>query len=68
MIAKVIAFGATREVALARMRNALEEMIVEGIRTNIPLHKELMNDAGFIEGGVNIHYLEKKLDERSKQK
>jgi acetyl-CoA carboxylase biotin carboxylase subunit len=61
MIAKLIAFGDTREIALARMRIALSEMIVDGIKTNIALHQEIMNDAAFIRGGVNIHYLEKKL-------
>jgi len=61
MIAKLIAFGDTREMALARMRIALTEMVVEGIKTNIPLHQDLMNDAAFIRGGVNIHYLQKKL-------
>jgi acetyl-CoA carboxylase biotin carboxylase subunit len=61
MIAKLIAYGETREMALARMRIALSEMVVDGIKTNIPLHHDLMNDANFIRGGVNIHYLEKKL-------
>jgi len=61
MIAKLIAFGDTREMAMARMRVALTEMVVEGIKTNIALHQDLMNDAGFIRGGVNIHYLQKKL-------
>jgi len=61
MIGKVIAYGATREQAIARMRIALSEMIVEGIKTNIPLHQDLLNDTAFIEGGVSIHYLEKKL-------
>ena len=61
MIAKLIAFGDTREIALARMRIALSEMVVEGIKTNIPLHQDIMNDAAFIKGGVNIHYLQKKL-------
>jgi len=61
MIAKLIAFGDTREMALARMRIALSEMIVDGIKTNIALHQDIMNDAGFIRGGVNIHYLQKKL-------
>lgn len=61
MIAKLIAYGETREMALARMRIALSEMVVDGIKTNIPLHQDLMNDANFIRGGVNIHYLEKKL-------
>ena len=61
MIAKVIVHGRTRELALDRMRGALDEIIVEGIRTNIALHKDLVNDAAFREGCVNIHYLEKKL-------
>jgi acetyl-CoA carboxylase biotin carboxylase subunit len=61
MIGKVIAYGATRAQAIARMRIALSEMIVEGIKTNIPLHQDLLNDTAFIEGGVSIHYLEKKL-------
>jgi acetyl-CoA carboxylase biotin carboxylase subunit len=61
MIAKLIAFGDTREIALARMRIALSEMIVDGIKTNIPLHQDIMNDTFFIRGGVNIHYLHKKL-------
>ncbi len=61
MIAKLIAYGETREVALARMRVALSEMIVDGIRTNIPLHRDIMTDESFIRGGVNIHYLQKKL-------
>lgn len=61
MIGKVISYGATREQAIRRMQIALSEMVVEGIQTNIPLHRELMIDANFIEGGVNIHYLENKL-------
>src|SRR5450830_1878790 len=61
MIGKIIAHGDTREQALARMRTALGEMVVEGINTNIALHRELMIDARFIEGGTNIHYLEQKL-------
>ena len=64
MIAKVITFGDTREQALARMRTALSEMVVEGIQTNIPLHRELLQDARFIEGGTSIHYLEHKLSQR----
>ncbi|AFU99093.1 acetyl-CoA carboxylase biotin carboxylase subunit [Simiduia agarivorans] len=62
MIAKVISYGDDREIALKRMRNALDEIVVDGIRTNIPLQKELVRDAGFAKGGVNIHYLEKKLE------
>ncbi len=61
MIGKVIAYGATREQAIRRMQIALSEMVVEGINTNIALHRELMIDARFIEGGTNIHYLEQKL-------
>ena len=61
MIGKLITFGPTRESAVARMRTALEEMVVEGIKTNIPLHQKLCEDQAFIEGGTNIHYLEKKL-------
>jgi len=64
MIGKVIAYGTTREQAIRRMQIALSEMVVEGIQTNIPLHRELMVDARFIEGGTNIHYLEHKLAER----
>ena len=59
MIGKLIVYGDTRDQALARMRSALSEMIVEGIKTNIPLHRELMVDAKFVAGGTNIHYLEK---------
>ncbi len=59
MIGKIIVYGDTRDQALARMRTALGEMVVEGILTNIPLHRELMVDAKFMEGGTNIHYLEK---------
>ena len=58
MIGKIIVHGDTREQALARMRTALAETLVEGINTNIPLHRELMVDAKFVSGGTNIHYLE----------
>ena len=61
LIAKLIAYGDTRESALARMRIALDETIVEGIRTNVPMHVDLLNDSAFIEGGVGIGYLERKL-------
>ena len=61
MIGKVIAYGDTRDQAIRRMRIALSEMVVEGIKTNIPLHQELMMDARFMEGGTSIHYLENKL-------
>jgi acetyl-CoA carboxylase biotin carboxylase subunit len=58
MVGKIIVHGDTRDQALARMRGALAETVVEGINTNIPLHRELMVDARFMEGGTNIHYLE----------
>lgn len=61
MIGKLITFGENRDVAIARMKNALNEMIVEGIKTNIPLQEEIMKDENFQHGGANIHYLEKKL-------
>jgi acetyl-CoA carboxylase biotin carboxylase subunit len=58
MIGKIIVHGDTRDQAIARMRTALAETVVEGINTNIPLHRELMVDAKFMSGGTNIHYLE----------
>ncbi len=61
MVAKLIAYGPTREIAIARMRGALGEIVIDGIKTNIPLHIDLMNDANFQRGGTNIHYLEKRL-------
>ncbi len=61
LIGKLIAHGDTREQALSRLRVALSEMVIEGIETNIPLHRDLVSDANFVEGGVSIHYLEKKL-------
>ena len=64
MIGKIIVHGATREQAIARMRIALSEMVVDGIQTNIPLHRELMVDARFNEGGTSIHYLEEYLAAR----
>ncbi|MFT4102080.1 MAG: acetyl-CoA carboxylase biotin carboxylase subunit, partial [Burkholderiaceae bacterium] len=64
MIGKVITYGDTREQALARMRIALSEMAVEGIQTNLPLHRELLADARFIAGGTSIHYLEQRLADR----
>jgi acetyl-CoA carboxylase biotin carboxylase subunit len=66
MIGKVIVHGDTREQALARMRTALSETVVEGIQTNIPLHRELMNDSNFEAGGTNIHYLEGWLAQRKR--
>ena len=61
LIAKVLTHGATREQAMARMRIALSEMVVEGIKTNIPLHQQLLQDKGFIAGQTSIHYLQEKL-------
>ncbi|HTJ97647.1 MAG TPA: acetyl-CoA carboxylase biotin carboxylase subunit [Rhodocyclaceae bacterium] len=61
MIGKVIAYGDTRDQAIRRMRIALSEMVVEGIKTNIPLHQELMLDERFAQGGTSIHYLEERL-------
>ncbi len=68
MVGKVIAFGATRQQALGRMRIALSEMVVEGIQTNIPLHRDMLGDTHFIKGGVSIHYLEQKLAQEEKKK
>ncbi|MDH3976989.1 MAG: acetyl-CoA carboxylase biotin carboxylase subunit [Gammaproteobacteria bacterium] len=61
MIGKLIAYGDDRESAIARMSIALSEMVVEGIKTNIPLHQEICTHAAFKKGGTNIHYLEKRL-------
>ncbi|BBU94679.1 MULTISPECIES: acetyl-CoA carboxylase biotin carboxylase subunit [Providencia] len=61
MIGKLITYGETREIAISRMKNALNELIVDGIKTNIELHQMIMNDENFQKGGTNIHYLEKKL-------
>ena len=61
MIGKLIAYGDTREQAIARMQIALSEMVVEGINTNVPLHRDLLADAAFHRGGTSIHYLEQKL-------
>ena len=63
LVAKLIVHATTRENAINRMRNALEETVIEGIKTNIPLHQDLMNDQNFQKGSQNIHYLEKKLKE-----
>ena len=64
MIGKVITYGENRDQALARMRIALSEMAVEGILTNLPLHRELLTDARFVAGGTSIHYLEQRLAAR----
>ncbi|MFK7976783.1 MAG: acetyl-CoA carboxylase biotin carboxylase subunit [Halioglobus sp.] len=63
LIAKIITFGEDRDVAMARMRQALDELVVEGIRTNTPLHRDLVRDDAFQAGGVSIHYLESKLED-----
>ena len=61
LIGKIITHGETRDSAIARMRCALSEMVIEGIETNVALHRDVLADAAFQEGGVNIHWLEKKL-------
>ncbi len=61
MIGKLVTHGQDRDAAFARMRNALSEMVVEGIKTNIPLHQEIFQHAAFQQGGTDIHYLEKRL-------
>ncbi len=65
MLGKIIAYGKNRKQAIARMKIALSEIVIEGIKTNIPLHRDLMNDLGYINGGVGIHYLENKLNNKS---
>lgn len=61
LIAKLISYGEDRDVAIARMRNALAEMVVEGIKTNAALHQEILAHAAFAQGGLDIHYLERRL-------
>jgi acetyl-CoA carboxylase biotin carboxylase subunit len=68
MIGKLITYGETREVAMARMQMALEEVVIGGIKTNIPLQQRIMADENFQKGGTNIHYLEKKLETERNQK
>ncbi len=63
MIGKLITFAESREEAIIKMQNALDEMVIDGIKTNIPLHRKIMQDGTFCEGGMNIHYLEKMLGE-----
>jgi acetyl-CoA carboxylase, biotin carboxylase subunit len=58
LIGKLISYGSTRDEALARMQNALDELLIDGIRTNTPLHKDILRDPNFRKGGTNIHYLE----------
>ena len=64
MIGKIISHGETRNMAIARMRVALDEMVLNGVNTNVPLHKWLLRDRGIVRGGFNIHYLEKRLEQR----
>jgi acetyl-CoA carboxylase biotin carboxylase subunit len=64
LIAKLISHGPNRDAAIGRMQNALEEMVVDGIKTNIPLQSDIMRDPGFRKGGMNIHYLEAKLKDK----
>ncbi|QOW22387.1 acetyl-CoA carboxylase biotin carboxylase subunit [Novilysobacter avium] len=64
MIAKLIVHGPDRETAIARMRVALSEMVIDGIKTNIPLQQRILADVGFQQGGQNIHYLERRLKEQ----
>lgn len=61
LVGKLIAHGETREFALARLNNALTEIVIDGIRTNLPLHRDMMHDPAFLQGGTDIHYLEHKL-------
>ncbi len=61
LIGKLIAYGENRDTALARMRTALSEIVIDGIKTNVPLHERLLRDSAFLAGGTNIHYLEAKL-------
>jgi acetyl-CoA carboxylase biotin carboxylase subunit len=61
LIGKIIAYGDTREQAIARLGIALSETVIEGIKTNIPLHQDMLQDAAFLRGGASIHYLEEKL-------
>jgi acetyl-CoA carboxylase, biotin carboxylase subunit len=65
MIGKLITYGKTREQAIARMKIALSEIVIDGIKTNVPLHRDLMDDLSYQAGGVSIHYLEKKLGIKS---
>ena len=65
MVGKLITFGESRDEAIARMRHALNELVIDGIKTNIALQKRIMQDENFFNGGTNIHYLERKLDKES---
>ena len=66
MIGKIITYGDTRDQAMARMRIALSEMVINGIKTNIPLHLDLLSDLSFLNAGVSIHFLEHKLELHNK--
>jgi acetyl-CoA carboxylase biotin carboxylase subunit len=66
LIGKIIAYGDTREQAIARLHIALSETVIEGISTNIPLHQDLLLDAAFLRGGTSIHYLEEKIAKRER--
>ncbi|HLW03945.1 MAG TPA: acetyl-CoA carboxylase biotin carboxylase subunit, partial [Azoarcus sp.] len=68
MIGKLITYGDTRDQAIRRMHIALSEIVIEGIRSNVALHQDLMLDARFIEGGTSIHYLEHRLANRNDMK
>ncbi len=68
LLGKLIAYGETREQAIARMRTALSELVIEGISTNLNLHQDLLHDAAFLQGGVSIHYLEQKLEKKRKDR
>ena len=68
MIGKIISFGRTREASIARMQNALQEMVLEGIKTNKPLHLKILENAGFQEGETNIHYLEEMMAREKREK
>jgi acetyl-CoA carboxylase biotin carboxylase subunit len=61
MVGKLIAHGENRNVAIARMKNALAELVVDGIKTNTALHQEILSHSAFQEGGLDIHYLERRL-------
>jgi acetyl-CoA carboxylase biotin carboxylase subunit len=65
MIGKLLTHGEDRHTAIERMKMALDETVLNGIKTNIPLHKWLLLDQGFVKGGFNIHYLEKRLTDRA---
>jgi acetyl-CoA carboxylase biotin carboxylase subunit len=64
MIGKLIVHAESREVAINRMSGALSEIVIDGIKTNLDLHRELMRDGNFRNGGTTIHYLEKKLSQQ----